>query len=106
MVLKPPAPLPQEVLHDEGADQVAVNFFGDGTCNVGATHVPACFSSFPRLLLLPLRFQEMKQLCRVWHSALCESSATVKSSDNYVAAHGAWPLMLGLCGLQASSTSA
>ena len=35
---KPPKPRcrAQEVLHDEGADQVAVNFFGDGTCNVGA----------------------------------------------------------------------
>jgi len=34
----PPKPCcrAQEVLHDEGADQVAVNFFGDGTCN-------ACF---------------------------------------------------------------
>jgi hypothetical protein len=34
----PPKPCcrAQEVLHDEGADQVAVNFFGDGTCNVGA----------------------------------------------------------------------
>ncbi len=25
----------QEVLGEENADQVAVNFFGDGTCNVG-----------------------------------------------------------------------
>ena len=25
----------KRVLHDESADQVAVNFFGDGTCNVG-----------------------------------------------------------------------
>ena len=27
----------QEALHDEKADQVAVNFFGDGTANNGAT---------------------------------------------------------------------
>ena len=26
----------QEVLGEETADQVAINFFGDGTCNVGA----------------------------------------------------------------------
>jgi len=26
----------QEALHDEKADQVAVNFFGDGTANNGA----------------------------------------------------------------------
>ena len=25
----------QEALGDESADQVSVNFFGDGTCNVG-----------------------------------------------------------------------
>ena len=25
----------QEVLGEENADQVAINFFGDGTCNVG-----------------------------------------------------------------------
>ncbi len=27
----------QEALHDEKADQVAVNFFGDGTANNGGT---------------------------------------------------------------------
>ena len=30
----------QEVLGEENADQVAVNFFGDGTCNVGESPLP------------------------------------------------------------------
>ena len=32
----------QEALHDESADQVAVNFFGDGTANNGMFLTASC----------------------------------------------------------------
>ena len=32
----------KEVLGEENADQVAVNFFGDGTCNVGEAPHSSC----------------------------------------------------------------
>jgi pyruvate dehydrogenase E1 component alpha subunit len=32
----------KEVLGEENADQVAVNFFGDGTCNVGEPPHSSC----------------------------------------------------------------
>ena len=36
----------QEALHDESADQVAVNFFGDGTANNGNFPMPLAFSVY------------------------------------------------------------
>ena len=39
----------QEVLGEENADQVAINFFGDGTCNVGEPSLSKAASTAVRV---------------------------------------------------------
>ena len=62
----------QEALHDEKADQVAVNFFGDGTANNGATVSSQSYSMHSSSSLSCL-VPHHKQRCLLIPLSLCLS---------------------------------